>query len=607
MLADLPTELLNQVVSYSPTASISHLSQSSRALHEFVEKEGWRTFTQTNFPSLNYPPYWRDAAHSLTTLARNWQRRAFIAQYLEPAGDVIAVSTGHQVTKWKRPGGQTMGFQPAVDSYQQFGGKWSHRREVVAWSAGAELVVRIRVRNAATEQAFREAPPEKRRDLYDSVGTRIKWWSYRPFSSMEGRDDITSVKILKSDRIKGQDDNLLDVTEQIVIGTANGDLQLIQIPTEESGPIKTYFVTNGAPVRSTSLCPASGHGEGSGPLLAANLSDSKLALYKVEEGKFKIASVSEIDAIPQGKRGCRIWSTRFLDPKRLVVGLGPSVEPVNVFEVRPEGIVEEPIRKIGLSGNADPLGPVRASSIYPIEPLVDANGGPGDGNIFMSGGYDGGIRLHDLRSPSPYEVMYRDPTDDAAVYSLLSRGRDRIVAGTSRHCLLKIFDLRVSGGSQYDYTEIGNDKNADSSRDNWNIFINPRERYANSSWRGPNSWMRRSAEGSIYSLTSPSPTSPFIYAGVENAVVEFNFSSLSDRNPDSTFTCSIGSGKAKSKAARLPAYFKSKNEVLNLAMYSQGSEGSTEAMKLRSQRGVDETQGQTSCFAGLDERWKHNQ
>ena len=498
-----------------------------------------------------------------------------------------------------------MGFQPAVDSYQIFlGGRWNHRREVVAWSAGAELVVRVRVRSTATEEKYNNASPREAREQYEGSGTRTRWRSYRPFSAVEGRDDITSIKILKPTESSNHLDNDLDVMDQIIIGTANGDLQLLQIPVDESGSIKTYFVTDGVPVRSTSLSPTVEGDANSGKLLAANLSDSKLALYRVDPHESKVAPVSEIDAIPHRRKGCRIWSTRFLDPKRLVVGLGPSVEPINIFEIRPEGIVREPIRKISLSGDVVSLEPVTASSIYPIEALVDANGGTGGGYTFMSGGYDGVIRLHDLRSPSSHETTYRDPTDDAAVYSLLSRGRDRVIAGTSRHCLLKVFDLRMSGSSQYDYVEAAADPHEASSNGDWNIFINPRDKYASSSWRGPNSWMRRSAEGSVYSLSSPSPNSPFIYAGVENAVVEFNFSSMRDRHPDPIFSAPLKN--AIIRREQPSAYFKNKQDVLNLAMYSQGSHGAKQAMKLRLQRGVGDLSDQEIALAGLDERWREN-
>ncbi|KAL1297386.1 hypothetical protein AAFC00_004924 [Neodothiora populina] len=604
MLADLPTELLNHIIENSSASSISNLSQSSRALHGFVETEGWRTFNQTNFPSYNYPPYWRSAAHTLTTLSRNWQRRAFIAQYLQPGGDISAVSTGLPIKKWKRPGGQTMGFQSTVDSYQQhIGDKWHHRREVVAWSAGAELVVRIRLRTTATEKAFRDASPQDRQEKYDSCGTRIRWWSYRPFSAVEGRDDITSIKLVKPDTSKCLDADVSDLDDEVVIGTANGDLQLLRIPAEEDGPVKTYFVTNGVPVRSTSLCPAAGLDGDNGSLLAANLSDTKLALYKMEKDMFKIAPICEVDVMPQERKGARIWSTRFLNPRLLAVGLGPSVEPISIFTIRPEGIVAEPARKLNLNEDTESIESARASAVYPIEPLVDDNGDSGETNVFLSGGYDGVVRLHDLRSPSAYERAYRDPTDDAAVYSLLSRGRDKFVAGSSRHCLLKVFDLRVSGSSPYDYANLGGDSQKSSRASDWNIFINPREHYANSSWRGPDSWMRRSAEGSVYNLSSPSSTSPFVYAGVENAVVEFNFSAVHDRHPDPIFSPLEDTLKSRRVKDRKQTLFKNKRDVLNLAMYTQGNDGSIGAMKLRFQRSVDDPAAQRQSLAGLDERW----
>jgi hypothetical protein len=601
-LVDLPTELLNHVVSHCAVTSVGHLSRTSRSLHEFVEKEGWRTFTQTHFANSNTSIYWRDAARSLTTLSRNWQRRAFLATYLEPSSDATALPSGQAIKKWRRPAGQTMGFQPAVDSYEHFiGNRWTDRRQVVAWSAGAEVCVRVKVRDASTEEAYRTASPQDKRDKFENNGTRVKWWTYKPLSSVEGRDDITSVRILKSDDQPSR--NSIDSSEQIIIGTANGDLQLVELPpASDSGVIKTYYVTNGVSVRSTSLSTDVGTTLDQPQYLAANLSDSRIALYQVDPTQSKVAPVSEINAIPQSRKGCRIWSTKFLDSKHLAVGLGPSVEPINIFDIRPEGIVEEPIRKIGLTGSADELEPGKASSIYPIEPLVNSNGGR-DGNLFLSGGYDGIVRMHDMRSPSPFTAVYRDPTDDAAIYSLLSRGRDRVVAGASRHGLLKMFDLRMSGGSIYDYAGAS-DPN-DSSIGDWNIFINPRDRYVNSTWRGPNSWMRRSAEGSVYNLSSPSPTSPFIFAGVENAVVEFNFSSVLDKHPDPIFLGS--SAKVKGRRDKTPSYLQHKRDILNLAMYSQGTDGSREGMKLRTQRSVEETLEQDISPVGLDERWKENQ
>lgn len=223
-------------------------------------------------------------------------------------------------------------------------------------------------------------------------------------------------------------------------------------------------------------------------------------------------------------------------------------------------------------------------------------------------------RLHDMRSSSPLEMTYRDPTDDSAVYSLLARGLDRFVAGTARHSLLKIFDLRMAGASDYDYSASATSDHSNGTCTNegdWNIFINPRDRYSDSgSRRGPNSWMRRSAESPVYSLSSPSPTSALVFAGVENAVVEFNFSSILDPHPDPAFGSSFSGMSGIAKALfisnsrhRAHPDCGSNAEVLNLAMYSQGTD-SAKVMKLRVQRSVADTLHQPKQAVGLDERWR---
>ena len=410
-LQELPTELLDQIVNYLPTAqSVSHLSQSSRTLYDFIEKEGWRSFTQSRFPAYHVPPYWKDASRALTTLSRNWDRRALLAQYIEPRGSIRTVA-GHQpVKQWRRPKGQTMGFQPAIDSFEQFtGNEWGDRREVLAWSAGAELLVRF------TSTSSR------------SNGKTHEWWTYKPRGSMEGLDDITSIKLLKPRESILRPEGRSTSAEQILVGTARYNLQMLQIPGRPSdNPVSSTFATDGRPVRSTTIWQHSDK-----PLLAANLSDSALALYPLDSKEAQVAPTAEINAIPQARRGCRIWSTKFLNEHHLALGLGPSVEPVHIFGITPSSMTSEPLRKFSLvdelnDNRLDSIGNLKpTSSIYPIEPLPSSSAGSvNDGNIFLSGGYDGIIRLHDMRSPSHVETTYTDPTDDAAVYSLLARGLD---------------------------------------------------------------------------------------------------------------------------------------------------------------------------------------
>lgn len=649
MIQELPTELLDQITTYLPSAqSIAHLSQTSHALHNFVEKQGWRSFSQARFPSLvrdvqSLPTEYRHVARSLTTLSKNCDRRGFLATFLEPREDVRSLPDGKQLRQWKRPRGQTMGFQPAIDVREDLcQGKKGGKREVLAWSAGAELLVRERGKRIESERGCVEA----RLDLDREIDQEI-WWSYKPVGSVEGRDDITSVNILNlGGAIEGA------AGHQMIISTANGDLQLLDTSESASdNTVRTLFETRGLPVRSTTITNSLEH-----RLLAANLSDCEVALYPIDETQDHVSTISNVNALPQAKRGCRIWSTTFLDATRLAIGLGPSVEPIHIFAVQPSGLSKEPIRKftlvnLSIDDRLDSLGTLKTSSaVYPIHPL-DTSSQPG--TVFLSGGYDGTIRLHDMRSHDSVSATYSDPTDDSAIYSLLPRGLDRVVAGTSRHSLLKIFDLRMQGASDYSYLhalsnsfpdlstlsinhhgEDGDMTTASATTGDWNVFIRG---HPGASHRGPNAWMRRSAESSIYSLASSSAASPVIYAGVENAVVEFNFTGVLDKFPDpglwsvnkehdirgpSTVNSQQdgqrgqnghrgqngrrGRGRGgQNGPPRDEAVDADVHQVLNLAMYSQGT-SAKDALKLRVQRGVGESMAMGQRRVGLDERWVSN-
>lgn len=136
--------------------------------------------------------------------------------------------------------------------------------------------------------------------------------------------------------------------------------------------------------------------------------------------------------------------------------------------------------------------------------------------------------------------------DNSPIFSLETVGRERIIAGSSSHSLLKVFDLRLAGGRAYGYQEINDvittsgDPEADetvkdegrSSFSGFNVFV-CQNRHVRSNRR------RQPKESPIYSLSRPSAASPFLYAGLENSVVAFNFTSAMDPHPDPMFSSAI--------------------------------------------------------------------
>lgn len=588
MFQDLPPELLTEIVSYLPTArSVHNLALTSKRLHVFVEKEGWKTFTRQRFPSVPVSGDYRDAAHGLTTLSRNWDRRAFLAKYLEPHGRIVNLQTGATIPRWTRPKGQTMGFQPSIDSYEEHDGQiWGRRKQVLAYSAGTEMLLRTSM-------------PDR----------QPTWLTWKLPGGIEGRDDITSLKLMRPHQTR----NAGEEAQSVVLGTASGHLFRLRIDLAAPTYTVEPFVTHLDAVRSTDISSSSS------PLLAACLSDSRVALYscKSEPVEGAIGPVSSIDAAPEGKRGCRAWSTRFLSETALAVGIGPHSEPVQVYSVTPTGISDEPLRRFGLDGThwrpndgiqIGTITPERQSSVYPIVPLPASSvAGHGAGQVFLSGCYDGLIRLHDMRSPNAFDASFWDPNDDSAIYSLQNIARERLVAGSSRYGLLKFWDIRGAGGRAYHYADIDSKIVVpDSWMPNgtrsfgWNVFLNPRNRNSNNGRQPRQTWRdRRSVDSPVYSLSSPSPTSTSIFAGVENNIVQLDFVSMLDRHPDPVFRPAI-KRIPKTGDIDIKRTWNPHGDILNLAMYEQ-TQSSGGAVRLKAQAGIGRY---PASLPGYDERWK---
>ena len=384
-LHSLPPEILEQVIQYLPTAyNVARLSETSKAIHNVVQKEGWRAFVAYKFPSIPVPPLWQDAAHALTTLSRNLDRRAFIAQEVEPYGQIHSLPSGHVLGRWERPKGQTMGYQAVLDTYEELTtNKWSSAKRIVAWGAGAELVMGISGLDTTTiQQATRTQRPTDNaaRGVVDLRATPPGvWLSYREKHHAQGRDDITTVNLLRS----GQhvNDEKGNSGEELVLGRANGELCAVRISLPTGKCHVRRYETASSSVRSTDVS-SSQH-----PLLASCLGDDRLVLYPVHSHQESVGPTSETCCVTGSQRNCRTWSTKFLSHDMIAIGMGPSTETVKVFQVTGDGLSREPVRCFR-SGKAAP------TSAYPVRALPNSTcHGPGvRQDLILSGNYDGTIR-----------------------------------------------------------------------------------------------------------------------------------------------------------------------------------------------------------------------
>ena len=578
-LQDLPAELVTEVIAHLPTATaVCNLARVNRVTYDLVEKDGWKAFLANRFPSIPVRDDPRIGALTLTTLSRSWDRRALLARYLEPSF-VFSFPSRTLRETWTKAQGQTMGFQPVVDSHEDpQANAWNGRREMLAWSAGAEILLRRRFvwgRRLSTPQDER-------------------WFSYKPVGAREGVDDVTALRLLTDSYRKRN--AVGEQTQQFIYGTAGGALNYVTfdhpLSKANGGSYSARsFETDGRSVRSADISPRQDY------LVSALGEKGNLAFYRIPNTRQLNESLNPICeriVTPEGVT-TRVWSTRFLSSSKLGIGLGPSKSPVQVYDISPTGISENPIRKFAVDGDSwpytDKVGAAvqplksKSASVYPIEPLSHwSRGGQSPGDVFLSGGYDGVIRLHDMRSPASHESRYFDPTDDGAIYSLVASGRERLAAGTARHSMVKFFDLRVSGGRNYwyDETEPPDDKLG------WNLFLTDQTRQQSELriHQGGNRNQRRlrhrahHRESPVYSISSPSPSSSTIYAGIENDVIQID---------------TIDAEHSRE------AYTRDRN-VLNLAMYDPTYDG---GIPLKIQRPLVPKDDAPSTF-GLDDLWADN-
>jgi hypothetical protein len=264
------------------------------------------------------------------------------------------------------------------------------------------------------------------------------------------------------------------------------------------------------------------------------------------------------------------------------------------------------------------------SSVYTIVPLPGSSassadhGGNSSGGVFLSGAYDGLIRLHDLRSNRDHEQMYSDAAggggNDSPIYSLLTRGLERVLAGTGRHNLLKVFDLRM-GARCYDYLDAQSHqqhdkgsfstakKNFDSSDNgSFNLFLRehsggivstspPALANGHRGGRRAPQRQRPTVDSSVYTLAASDACSPYIYAGVENQIIGLALHAVADIHPDTAFfqaprasdedlwwRGAVDDLGGNSKQLQLQ---QQEPEIMNLSMYEQDL-----GMKLCVQRSV---------------------
>ena len=133
--------------------------------------------------------------------------------------------------------------------------------------------------------------------------------------------------------------------------------------------------------------------------VAARLSAETIAIYPICSKGDKVQCVACTSVRKKGTN-VRTWTSKFLNGRRLAVGLGRSTEPILVHDFSREGVIDfEQGRALSFDqddteNSLDFAGTApRGTSVYSIAPLSPSStSGGAEGDLFLSGAYDANVR-----------------------------------------------------------------------------------------------------------------------------------------------------------------------------------------------------------------------
>lgn len=383
MLPKLPSEIIYDIAVYLPTAScLANLSQTCKRLYRIITSDNsriYRALVQSQFPSIQTPPLWKDAARVLTSRSRALDRAGVISRVVVP--DENRRPRRSSVVRTDRP---TIGYRPVIDSYERWTGEtWAEREELLVWGAGSELLIRRKhfARQLQDPEPGGEPRAQNQPSASDGVapkpGKSITLASFNDLKRCDSWDDICAVHLLRPEQRTEND----DAREDIIIGRRNGNLTRMLISHDgKSYDYKQSYLTGGRYLERTDISC------GPRPILAATVDRKFIKFFHTcgEETEPELEPFASLETAPVG--------SRLLCDYMLAAGVGISND-ISIFHIGPNEIVKT--RGIGVDKGMKEeelsSGKTHPSIITPLPVTSQTGGHPGD--IFLGGWADSKTRL----------------------------------------------------------------------------------------------------------------------------------------------------------------------------------------------------------------------
>lgn len=366
----LSDDLLLDITERLDTArDLAHFEATSRRARNLVHHNGgWRNFVRTSFPSLTIPSNgstnWASVADRLTYLDRCWSKRGLYLTFID---EMPSYSGGN---RRRRMQSQSVMFQSVMDAKLLS----SLQEELLVYGAGENLLFRQRPTTHENTDSWRTLEG-------------------KDMNYLAGHGDVTAVSIIER-----------GAAPEIVVGRANGDLQLLSAANDDTFGKPTqildpYNADEGKP----SPVPARaspGHKAISWTewqhqsRMLATAKSSGLSLYNLDGTEEERLSpmlyydISERGAVDESSL---LRSIKFMSKDVIVCALGGSRQPLQWAKIRPTGLEffnaapnSQALRDIELGPASRPNDKTTVRAIAPV--------GAGNDHLILSAWDDGSHR-----------------------------------------------------------------------------------------------------------------------------------------------------------------------------------------------------------------------
>lgn len=437
MLDALPDDVLLLIIVHLETAKdIRALLLANRRLGSLIRADhdgGWRAFVRSRFPSVPIPfvpssssssyPKWGEIASSLTWQSRAWDRRSISFHGMIPEVD----PSQPRVVRNR----QQTPYHPVLGAHFDF----AEREEIVVWGAGEDFVARRR------RLGNERTAPEK-----------VVWHRLdgKDLGYSAGRDDIKAVSVVEGvghglGALVGRDNGnlaLLDLSEE-GFGDRLADFSPDHATVDETGDVSPTTRFNQSTINSIDVL-------GRKRLVAA-ATKAGIQLYHLPE-----AGESSVNVQPSAyldltthhfdQPGTTLGYARWMGEGTMALALQGCQHQLRYATITPTGIeTVSPYKNAALEDQFDISYSKSRLCTHSLTPIEASSVTGGNSNLLLAAWRDGSVRLQDLRTGSPFDLVYCDNIDPWAEFeSLLPFGTSHFVGGGAHGATVKVFDFRWS-------------------------------------------------------------------------------------------------------------------------------------------------------------------